>query len=190
MSTTTFTLQKETLLEKIGSWFAGLFNDGIALYNSLPQADQQALVNGSGIIAIIAKNLTQPQAAVTALIQQLYPTVDPALIQGFLEQIQALKAPNETPAIGLENVVGWVQGYLLQHNSGSFLAIASTDLYTILTTLFTPETPVEKIIALGTVVYQIIIKPSEPVYTISAPPTPTAVAAPAALGDGPTEGAV
>lgn len=180
---TNFEIQKQNIFQKIGAWFEGLFNEGVKLYNSLPPDVQQSLVNGSGITAIIAKNINQPANLVTALVQKLYPTVDPAIIQGFLEEIQKMKDPNATPAIDLESAVAWAQGYLQQHDSGSFLSVAATDLYTTLTVLFTPETPLEKIIGLGTIVYKIIVQPSEPVYTISTAPPATAISAPATLPD-------
>lgn len=155
----TTTLPKETLLQEIGDWFEGLFNESEKLYNELTEDEKAAAQWGSGLIAVISKDLDAIPADVVILLQQKFPTLSLTVVQGFLDQlIQKISNVQNKVPLTLEDAIAAVQTYFKQY-TGSTLSTVLNDAYIFVTLLFTPTTAVEKIINLAVYVYQAIVKP-------------------------------
>ena len=146
MSTVATVATKETVIEEIGDFFESLFDPQAKLYNELSEAEKQAATYGSGLIAIVNANLNGSPAVVQAEIQRLFPSLDLSVVQGFFDELQKAVDPSNTSnPLTLADAITWAQGYLKLHAGGIWEIISSTAA-SIITTLLSPETPIEKIV--------------------------------------------
>lgn len=120
------------ILAAIGGIFVGLFKSAKKTFEQLTPEQQEALKNGSGIIALINTELGKTPAEVRASIKEQFPNLDEATLETSLFQIA--HAFNLTPKVGnLEDCIYLLQTYLslqkgntwdgITHAAASLLAI-------------------------------------------------------------------
>lgn len=126
------------LLEKIGNFFEGLFNAAAKTYNDQSPEVQAALKDGSEILAIINKNVTEAPEFVIELIQEAFPSLDRETLLNGLKSVA--KGINQTDAIladTLEDTILNLQKHL-EGLEGTFWAGVSELSAKILAVFFAP----------------------------------------------------
>lgn len=144
------------LLQTIGHFFAGLFNEAEKAYSNLTPEQQAALVNGSGIVDIINSMLTAEAADVRKAIQEKFPNIDEQrLEQGLFAVANSL---NLTGFTSVDDCIAALQKHFAGL-TGKVWEGASHGAAGILAILFAPpETKFAAIASLLEWVYQHFIK--------------------------------
>lgn len=173
---------KESLIERFGDWFEGLFHHAETIYESLTDEEKKAGVWASGVIALVNANLDAVPSVIVTLIQQKFPDISIDVIHGFLDDVRnKVDNLNSEIPLTLEDAIAWAQKYLAQHvGDHSTWAIVTTGVVNLLATLFSPGTAVEKFISAGVYIYHLIVKPHVEGTAVPAPtPAPDPTPAPA-----------
>lgn len=147
------------LIAKIGQFFEGLFNAAAKTYNDQSPEVQAALKDGSEILAIINKNVTESPEFVIDLIQKAFPSLNREKLLDGLKAVA--KGINETDAIladNLEDTIKNLQKHL-ESLDGTFWAGVSELSAKLLAVFFAPKgTKWVVISSLMEFVYQKIVK--------------------------------
>lgn len=152
----------ENFIQRFGDWITGVFEHSQSLYNQLEDEAKKAAIWGSGLIASVNSMLTALPADVIAFIKQKFPDLSLDTVHGFLDILRTkLDNLSTNIPLTLEEAVKWLQGFLSAHKSNdhSIWSTISAAASTILATLFSPGTLVEKFISIGLWVYHIIVAP-------------------------------
>jgi len=137
-------------------FFKNLFNGLKKAWNKLSDEQQDALKNGTGLIAIINANLELAPAALRQKIQEAYPNLPVAVIEAGMFSVA--KTFGITGLSSLDDAINVVQAYL-QEKEGKEWAVASHTAALALSVLFAPkETKVAQLVALIEFAYQKFIK--------------------------------
>lgn len=177
---------KENFIERFGDWFGHLFSSvdsADSLYNTLTDDEKRAAIWGSGIIHLVDQKISALPADVVTAIQTAFPDLSIDVVHGFLDELRdAVDTTQSQIPLTLEDAVAWAQAYLKAHStSGSIFDQIRTTAVNILVTLFSPITPIEKIITIGVGVYHLIVKPHVAAVLGTAVPSPAANELPGAL---------
>lgn len=147
------------ILAKIGEIFEGIFNAAAKTYNEQSPEVQAALKDGSEILSIINKNVTEAPEFVIELIQKAFPSLDRETLLDGLKAVA--KGINQTDAIladTLEETILNLQKHL-ESLEGTFWAGVSELSAKLLAVFFAPAgTKWVVISSLMEYVYQKIIK--------------------------------
>lgn len=156
--------KREDLIERFGDWISQLFNSvdsADSLYNTLTDDEKRAAVWGSGIIHVIDQNLEALPSDVITLLQTAFPDLSIDVVHGFLDELRdAVDTTQSEIPLTLEDAITWAQAYLKSHSDkGTIFDQIRTTAANILVSLFSPETPIQKIITIGLDVYHLIVQP-------------------------------
>lgn len=126
------------LLAKIGQFFEGLFNAAAKTYNAQSQEVQDALKDGSEILDIINRNVTEAPEFVIDLIQKAFPALTrEVLLNGLKEVAKGINQADAIAADTLEDTVKNLQAYL-ESLEGKFWAGVSELSAKLLAVFFAP----------------------------------------------------
>lgn len=149
----------EDFLERLEDWLENLFSEADSLYNHLSDEEKAAAVWGSGVISCINTYIDKAPADVINLLQTAFPTLSVDNVHGFLDEVlNSINTIQGEVPLTLEDAIAAMQAYLKLHQ-GSFWATISGAAATLISTLMSPETAVEKFISIGVTLYQTIIRP-------------------------------
>jgi len=127
------------LIEKIGDFFEGLFNAAAKTYNSQSPQVQDALKDGSRILDIINRNVSEAPDVVIALIQKAFPSMQrETLLEGLKAVSKGLNLTDAILADTLEETVLNLQKYL-ESLEGTFWAGVSELAAKLLAVFFAPS---------------------------------------------------
>lgn len=144
------------LLEKIGEFFSSLFNGANRTWKKVSPEVRNALLQGSGIVAIINKNIDQLPDFVLDLILKQYPDLPVEKIKEVLLEVG--KVTNIEISDDILVTIQNVQKYLSER-TGKVWAIASDTLAKVIAVFLAPkDTKVASIISLIVFVYHRFIK--------------------------------
>lgn len=152
---------KESLIERFGDWFAGLFHKSETIYEELEEDAKKAAVWGSGIVAVVNVSLDKIPAEVIVLLQQKFPDLSLDVVHGFLDTLRMkIDTTSSEIPLTLEEAITWLQGFLSKHKDDkSVWGYISSIAGNILSTLLSPATPIEKFLSIAVYVYHAIVKP-------------------------------
>lgn len=143
------------LINKFGGWIADLFESSEALYNKLSAEEKAAANYAYGVIALINKYGDQA----LPYIQKAYPELAIDQLHGFLDiLLNDIKAVDDNVPLTLEDALKAVADHLGKLDGATWAAVSQT-LGSLLATLFSPSTPVQKFISIAEYVYVILVKP-------------------------------
>lgn len=147
------------LLDKLGHFFKGLFNEAERAWNKLEPEIQTALLHGSGVIAIVNENLDKTPDFVFELIQKKFPDLtEEKLKAGLVKVNEAFKIAEDINNADLLTLLKNLQTFLSSLH-GSFWEGVSSTLAQLLSIALAPEmTPFAKISLLAEFVYNKFIK--------------------------------
>jgi hypothetical protein len=155
------------IFSKIGLFFVGLFNAAKKAFEGLSEAQQQALISGSGIVAIFNDMLLDAPEAIRKAIAERFPELDEPKLESALFELAShfgiSFSPTEGSPQNLEDLIILIQTYLLKqkNKNGKLWAIASHGAASVLAVLFAPpETKVASVVSLLEWVYQEFVKKS------------------------------
>lgn len=101
------------LLEKIGSFFKGLFDAAERAYNKLQPEVKKAMVQASEVLSILNKHVNESPEFVIALIQKAFPELDrEKMLEGLNKVSEGLNVVDAIEAETLEDTVRNLQKYL------------------------------------------------------------------------------
>lgn len=152
---------KESFIERFGDWISGIFSTADDVYNQLTDDEKRAAVWGSGLIHVIDQNITAAPDDVKTLIQAAFPDLSIDVVHGFLDELRSRvdTLQSEIP-LTLEDAIVWAQKYLASyHGTGTTLDIIRSTAASILQTLLSPTTPIQKFISIGLTIFHLIVKP-------------------------------
>ncbi len=148
------------LLNKIGHFFEGLFNAAQHAWSKLEPDLQNAILQGSGIIDIINKNIDAAPPEVIALIQKAFPNLTTDKLKSALHEVnKVFNIASDIEDSDLEVTLSRLQKYLATFNLNNTWSAVSSTAAQILSTAFAPNgTPFAKISMLIEFVYNKFIK--------------------------------
>lgn len=101
------------LLEKIGSFFKGLFDAAERAYNKLQPEVKKAMVQASEVLAILNKHVTESPDFVIEIIQKAFPELDrEKLLEGLNKVSEGLNVVDAIEADTLEETIRNLQKHL------------------------------------------------------------------------------
>lgn len=101
------------LLERIGSFFKGLFDAAERAYNKLQPEVKKAMVQASEVLSILNKHVNESPEFVIALIQKAFPELDrEKMLEGLNKVSEGLNVVDAIEAETLEDTVRNLQKYL------------------------------------------------------------------------------
>lgn len=147
------------LLAKIGQFFEGLFNAAAKTYNAQSQEVQDALKDGSEILDIINRNVTEAPEFVIDMIQKAFPSLTrEKLLEGLSAVAKGINHADAIAADTLEDTIKNLQEYL-ESLEGTFWAGVTELSAKILAIFFAPAgTKWVTISSLMEYVYQKLVK--------------------------------
>jgi len=135
------------------------------VYEKMAAIEQSAIVNMSGVLAIINANLDQSGIDITAKIKEQYPDIDlDGLKQALCEVASQLQRTTFNYSAlrpedrKVENVVANIAYYLKKFSGDAWIA-ETKKLVTLLAKFYSPETPIQKFFDVLEFVYQDIVRP-------------------------------
>lgn len=101
------------LLEKIGSFFKGLFDAAERAYNKLQPEVKKAMVQASGVLDILNKHVNESPDFVIEIIQKAFPELTrEKMLEGLNKVSEGLNVVDAIEADTLEETVRNLQAYL------------------------------------------------------------------------------
>lgn len=149
------------ILSKLGLFMKPIIKQGEDIYDTLTDDEKKAAQWASGIIAVVNQNIDAAPPVIIDLLKIKFPDLSLDVVHGFLETLltKISNVQTEIP-VTLEDAITGLQKYLKQHEGDNNIwGIISKTATTILTVLFSPETPAQKIEAVLEYVYHLIVKP-------------------------------
>ncbi len=129
----------DKLLKSIGAFFVGLFNAAKKVWLKLSPELRDAMLQGSGIVAILNENVGKEGSVLLALIKAAYPEVSEEKLKEAMDKAASyLKLGEELNNADLLTTLESIAKHL-DTTTGSTWAQTSHDLYLIVAKLFAPE---------------------------------------------------
>ena len=150
--------EHKTFFGKIFGWVGDIFHQSAEkLWNDLTPEEQASLKNGSGVINVINKHLSDTPETIKEAITQEFPGLDPTAVETSLLDI--CKHLNITPpTVDLNGAIESIKTYL-SSKSGRVWEWASSALAELLSAIFAPNTTAfAKISTLVEYAYRTFIK--------------------------------
>lgn len=148
----------ENLISRFGSWVEDLFNHSKKAWEALTETEQQVAQWAYGVIAIINANVND-LSPVLDIIAEKYPTLSPDVLHGFLDTlIKDIGIVQTDTPLTLQQAIQEIAKYL-GTLKGDFWSGMSQIVGSLLSILFSPDTPVQKFIAAAEYGYRAIVKP-------------------------------
>lgn len=166
-----------SFIGRIGKDIAGVTQSANDLYGKLTEEEQKAATWASGALAIINQNITVDAPLLIPIIQSKFPDVTLDTITAVLTEVGALVTT--TPPKTLADAITTIQAYL-SPKSGNAWIVAVQGLVNLAATVISPETAIQKFVAVGEYVYQDIITPLLGLHKSSEPTVVATIQSPVA----------
>lgn len=127
------------LLSKIGGFFKGIFDAAERAYNKLQPEVKKAMVQASGVLDILNKNVDKAPDFVIELIQKVYPELTrEKMLEGLNKVSEGLNVVDAIEAETLEETIKNLQKHL-EGLQGQTWAGVSSLAAKLLAVVFSPE---------------------------------------------------
>lgn len=153
----------ENLIARFGNWIKSWYASAEDLYTELSDVEKKYATWAYGTVAIVNQNLhafINKDPAAVALIKQAFPDLDLSTLQGFIDNVlNEFQVKQSEVPLTLEDALSQLATFLNGMGNHNVWSVISQGIGHVLVIMFTPETPVQKLIAIAEYVYQIIVKP-------------------------------